>query len=189
MSYFKNKGNKDVYCMCKVFIDSGHGGNDPGACFENIKEKDINLEVGLMLGELLTKKGFTVDYSRTTDTFVSRTERANKSNNFGSHLFISIHCNAHSNRQVQGVETFYYMNSLKGKLLAGKIQRNIIDKNIYTKNRGVKPEDFCVLRKTKAVAVLVELGFITNRMDLDIVLRNKRAFVDAVAEGIKENLE
>ena len=117
-------------CLSKVFIDSGHGGTDPGACSGNVKEKDINLEVGLMLGEMLTKEGFTVGYSRTTDTYVSLAERANKSNRFGAKVFISIHCNAHSNKQAQGVETFYYRTSSKGKVLADKVQKNILSKAI-----------------------------------------------------------
>ena len=176
-------------CMSKVFIDSGHGGTDPGACSGNVKEKDINLEVGLMLGEMLTKEGFTVDYSRTTDRYVSLAERANKSNRFGAHLFISIHCNAHSNKQAQGVETFYYRTSSKGKVLAHKVQRNILSKGIYTKNRGIKPAGFYVLKKTRAVAVLLELGFITNYTDLDIVVKNKREFAKATEETIKKYLK
>ena len=175
--------------MSKVFIDSGHGGSDPGACSGNVKEKDINLDVGLMLGEMLTKEGFTVGYSRTTDTYVSLAERANKSNRFGAKVFISIHCNAHSNKQAQGVETFYYRTSSKGKVLGDKVQRNIISKEIYTKNRGIKPAGFYVLKKTRAVAALVELGFITNHKDLDIVLKNKKEFAKSITQAIKEYLK
>ena len=176
-------------CLSKVFIDSGHGGTDPGACSGNIKEKDINLDVGLMLGEMLTKEGFKVGYSRTTDTYVSLAERANKSNRFGAKVFISIHCNAHSNKQAQGVETFYYRTSSKGKVLADKVQKNILSKRIYTKNRGIKPANFYVLRKTRAVATLMELGFITNHTDLDIVVNNKKDFAKAAMEAIKEYLK
>lgn len=60
--------------MSKIFIDSGHGGRDPGACHGNVKEKDIVLDIGLTLGELLAKEGFKVGYSRKDDSFVSLSE-------------------------------------------------------------------------------------------------------------------
>ena len=104
-------------------------------------------------------------------------------------MFISIHCNAHYNRQAQGVETFYYRTSSKGKILADKVQTNILKRGIYTKNRGIKPAGFYVLKKTRAVAVLLELGFITNRTDLDIMLRNKKEFAVAIAEAVKDYLK
>lgn len=100
-------------------------------------------------------------------------------------MFISIHCNAFTNTQAQGVETFYYKTSSKGKQLAAKIQKSIIYKGLYSRDRGIKPGSFYMLKKTRAVAVLIELGFITNRVDLEIMLRNKREFAKAIVEGMK----
>lgn len=174
--------------MSKVFIDPGHGGKDPGACYGNIKEKDINLDVGLILGKLLVKEGFKVGYSRTNDSFVSLSERVNRSNRMGCDVFISIHCNAFHRSSAQGLETFYYRTSWKGKRLADKFQTSIIKKGLYTKNRGIKPGNFYVLRRTRAIAVLVELGFITNWSDRKLVLENKTALSKAAVEGIKEYL-
>ena len=174
--------------MLRVFIDPGHGGKDPGACNGNFKEKDINLDVALILGEILNKEGFEVAYSRTTDVSVSLGERVFKSNRFRADVFLSIHCNAFTDTQAQGVETFYYKTSGKGKQLAAKIQANIVNKGIYSRDRGIKPGSFYVLKKTRAVAALVELGFITNRVDLEIMLRNKEEFAKVIAESIKEYL-
>lgn len=174
--------------MSKIFIDPGHGGRDPGACHGNIKEKDIVLDIGLILGELLVKEGFKVAYSRTNDTFVSLSERANKSNRLGSDIFISIHCNAFTSSNAQGLETFYYRTSKNGKRLADKFQTSIVKKSLYTKDRGIKQGNFYVLRRTRAVAVLLELGFISNWEDRKIMLENKRGFAGAVVEGLKEYL-
>lgn len=175
--------------MFKVFIDAGHGGRDPGACFKDIKEKDITLDVSLMLGELLTQKGFKVTYSRTIDTFIPLTGRAKASNDFKSDVFISIHCNAHSNIHARGLETFHHRTSSRGKRLAAKVQKCILDKQLYSKDRGIKQGNFYVLRKTNAVAILLELGFITNQTDLNIILRNKREFSKTVADAIVEYLK
>lgn len=167
----------------RIFIDPGHGGKDPGACNGKFKEKDIVLDIGLMLGEQLSKEGHEVAYSRTTDSFVSLAERVNKSNRFKADVFISLHCNAFSAPNAQGVETYYYKTSSKGKELAAKIQQGIIDNSLYSKNRGIKPGNFYVLRNTKAIAVLVELGFITNEVDLGFILKNKNELSRAVVEG------
>ena len=173
----------------KIFIDAGHGGRDPGACYGNVKEKDITLDVGLILGELLVKEGFKVGYSRTDDSFVSLSERANHSDRLGSDIFISIHCNAFTNSSAQGLETFYYRTSQNGKRLADKFQTNIVNKGLYTKDRGIKQGNFYVLKRTNAVAVLLELGFITNSEDREIVLGNKKSFAEAIAQGLKEYLK
>lgn len=172
----------------KIFIDSGHGGRDPGACHGAVKEKDITLDVGLILGELLVKEGFKVAYSRTDDSFVSLSDRANRSNRLGSDIFISIHCNAFTNPNAQGLETFYYRTSQNGKKLANKFQTSIVKKGLYTKDRGIKQGDFYVLRRTRAVAVLLELGFITNGEDRGIILNNKKEFAEVVVLGLKEYL-
>lgn len=148
--------------MTKIFIDAGHGGHDPGAVSQNIKEKDITLDVGLLLGELLVKEGFHVGYARTGDSFVSLSDRANRSNKFGSDIFISIHCNAFTSPHAKGVETFYFKTSKKGQRLASKFQNSIVQNNLSTANRGIKQGNFYVLRRTRATAVLVELGFITK---------------------------
>ena len=174
--------------MSRIFIDPGHGGKDPGACSGNIKEKDITLDIGLLIGELLTKEGFKIGYTRTGDSFVSLSERVNKSNAFASDVFLSIHCNAFTNNQAQGVETFYYRSSHKGKSLASKFQSSIVGKKLYTKNRGIKPGNFYVLRRTRAVAVLVELGFITNDEDRGLLLGRGREYAEAVVKGLKKYL-
>lgn len=174
--------------MLRVFIDPGHGGKDPGACNGNFKEKDINLDVALILGDILNKEGFEVAYSRTTDVFVSLGERVFKSNRFRADVLLSIHFNASSNTQAQGVETFYYKTSIKGKQLANMIHSKMINKGMYSRDRGIKPGSFYVLKKTRAVAALVELGFITNREDLEIMLRNKEGFAKMIAAGLKEYL-
>lgn len=97
-----------------VVIDAGHGGSRfPGAGYNGIAEKDINLQVALKLGALIEKNlpEVKVVYTRTTDKHFStvlsedlqaRADIAHKNN---GDLFISIHSNAHRNREVRGVET------------------------------------------------------------------------------------
>lgn len=92
----------------KVVIDAGHGGNDPGCIGLSLKEKDVNLNVALKVGKLLTENcpDIQVIYTRKTDVFVELYRRAQIANNNHADLFISFHCNASENSAGNGVETF-----------------------------------------------------------------------------------
>ena len=93
-----------------VVIDAGHGGKDPGAVSanKNIREKDINLKVALMVGETIKNRHpeIKILYTRDKDIFVGLNERARMANQANADLFISIHCNAATNRSAKGAETF-----------------------------------------------------------------------------------
>lgn len=90
-----------------VLIDPGHGGKDPGAQgLDGLVEKNVNLRFAKILGNDLTAKGFKVLYTRTTDTFIPLETRTEMANTKGADLFISIHCNSHSDRGTSGMETY-----------------------------------------------------------------------------------
>ncbi|MDL2282148.1 N-acetylmuramoyl-L-alanine amidase [Parabacteroides sp. OttesenSCG-928-G06] len=91
-----------------VVLDPGHGGRDPGAVGSASKEKDINLAVALKLGDMITKthKDVKVVYTRDRDRFVDLDERANIANKNKADLFISIHTNAVTRKEVRGAETY-----------------------------------------------------------------------------------
>ena len=91
-----------------VVIDPGHGGKDPGAVGKIGREKDINLKVALMLGEMITTnhKDVNVVYTRKTDKYVTLKQRPAIANEADGDLFISIHTNASESRSASGPETF-----------------------------------------------------------------------------------
>ena len=170
--------------MPKVFLDAGHGGKDPGAVGNGMQEKNITLPVTLEVGKILERHGITVGYSRKTDVYVSLEDRANKANNFGADIFVSIHCNAFEKNSAHGVETYSHIGSTKGAKLAKAIHNEIIKAKLYTRNRGTKTANFYVLRKTIAPAVLIELAFITNKDDAKLLKTKQREFALAIAKGI-----
>ncbi|MFY8068456.1 MAG: N-acetylmuramoyl-L-alanine amidase family protein [Flavobacterium sp.] len=91
----------------KVVLDAGHGGKDPGALKNGVKEKDVVLDVVLKIGKVLEKnKDIEVIYTRKTDVFVELRERANIANKAKANLFISVHCNGVKNTTAKGTETF-----------------------------------------------------------------------------------
>ena len=174
--------------MAKVFLDAGHGGKDPGALGNGLREKDINLSVALKIGDILKSHGINVGYSRTTDVFVELQDRATMANNFGTDVFVSIHCNAFHDSSAQGVETYSYPGSMSGRNLAKAIQDSIIASGVYTKDRGIKTANYAVLRLTNMPAALVELAFITNPQDADILRNRQDDLALAVARGMLKNL-
>lgn len=93
-----------------VVIDAGHGGNDPGAIGRRGREKNINLNVALKLGQMIQNNcnDTRVIYTRKTDVFVPLHRRAEIANNAKADLFISIHTNSVASRknQVSGAETY-----------------------------------------------------------------------------------
>lgn len=93
-----------------VVIDAGHGGKDPGAVRDKIKEKNINLGIALVLGEMIEKnmKDVKVVYTRKTDTFVSLQDRAKIANQAKANLFISVHTNstAAKTTTLSGTDTY-----------------------------------------------------------------------------------
>ena len=91
----------------KVVLDAGHGGKDPGAVKNGIKEKDVVLDVVLKIGKILEKnKNIEVIYTRKTDIFIGLRERANIANKAKANLFISVHCNGVKSTSARGTETF-----------------------------------------------------------------------------------
>lgn len=91
-----------------VVVDPGHGGTSPGTSdARGLVEKEVTLDIGLKLRDLLQRGGYRVTISRETDASVSLEERAILANRAGGDIFVSIHLNWLDNRTKRGVETYY----------------------------------------------------------------------------------
>jgi len=108
LTYPAYGGNDGAYRLRRVVIDPGHGGKDPGAVGRRTKEKDVVLPISLKLGGYINEylPDVEVIYTRTTDEFVELHRRAEIANRNNADLFISIHANANSNRNIKGTDTF-----------------------------------------------------------------------------------
>lgn len=104
---------------------------------------------------------------------------------------MSIHCNATEAEEANGTETWACAGSYRGSMLANYIQSQIVDA-LDTTNRGVKiatpgVNGLYVLTNTDMPAVLVELAFITNPNDEDILTNAQDALTRAVARGVTDS--
>ncbi len=148
-----------------VVIDAGHGGHDPGAISTTGKqEKVLALNVAQKTERILRERGYNVVMTRSGDYFVGLSERAVISDNAGADIFVSIHFNAAGASSATGLETFYFPGSGEGGRLASDIQSELVN-SVGGVNRGVKTAHFTVISETACIAVLTELGFITNPAD------------------------
>ncbi len=172
----------------KVWLDAGHGGKDPGALGNGLKEKDITLAITKKVGNELKRHGIKVGYTRTTDKTVALNRRGPLANNFNADVFVSIHTNAFGKSNAQGVETYSFPNSSKGRNLAKDIHNEVVKAKLYTKNRGLKTANFAVLRQTRMAAALIETAFITNKADSKLLKNKQNDFATAIVKGILKHL-
>ena len=169
--------------MSRLCFDYGHGGNDPGACYNGRKESNDVLEIGKAVAKEIRRHGGIVDEIRTTDTTLSLQERSNYENKNNYDYFISFHRNAFKPEAATGVETYTYLNQdSRSKAMADKIQAALV--NIGFVNRGVKKANFHVLRETKAPAILIELGFIDNSKDNSLFDSKKSEIIKDISKAI-----
>ncbi|MGL5559191.1 MAG: N-acetylmuramoyl-L-alanine amidase [Paraclostridium dentum] len=169
--------------MKKNMTDAGHGGYDSGAPgLHGCLEKDIVLAINNIVDKYLKKQDIENTSTRTTDVFITLNDRTNRANSLGVSSFVSIHCNSSDNPSAQGLETYCYKFAYRP--LAEAIHSELISDGLYTKNRGVKEGNLHVVRETNMDACLVELGFITNEDDYNLIMNNKDRFARAIAKGI-----
>ncbi|MGG2466856.1 N-acetylmuramoyl-L-alanine amidase [Paraclostridium bifermentans] len=169
--------------MKKNMTDAGHGGYDSGASgVHGCLEKDIALDINNRVDKYLKSQDIENTNTRTTDVFVTLKDRTNRANSLGVNSFVSIHCNSSDNPSAQGLETYCYKFAYRS--LADDIHSELIADGLYTKNRGVKEGNLHVVRETNMDACLVELGFLTNEEDYNLIMNNKDRFAKAIAKGI-----
>lgn len=222
-----------------VVVDAGHGGHDPGAVGNSLREKDINLKAALELEQSLKRLGMDVKLTRRDDRYLKLGERTEFANRANADIFISLHCNAlPKGRHATGTELYLMADStdkdalnlaitenreLSGnaqsaaeineaadkrtKLLLqilGDMQQNDkinestgLAEELYNKMRragikirNVRQAPFFVLRGAGMPALLVEMGYITEKSDANNLnsAAHRKKMLDAAAEGIRDYL-
>lgn len=173
-----------------IVVDPGHGGQDPGAVGQDgTKEKDVTLSVAKRLQRELAPIA-KVYLTREADEYRHLWERSALANSLNADYFISIHCNAASDRTANGTETLIYGYGGEAEKLANKVQAKVVS-ILGTRDRGIKVRpELHVLARTKMPAILVELAFISNSIE-ERMLANPAAqqrAARAIAEGVAEHL-
>lgn len=181
-----------------ICLDAGHGGNDDGATFprEEIKEKDIALEVQKITEHFLIHEGIDYRVTRNRDRYVPLSIRADTANYTNADIFVSIHCNFVPSTQVNGYEVWHYSGSEEGEKLADCLRKkytlNMKDRGLKSSEKAAdREEEFVVLEETEMPAALIELGFLSNEGDRRHITSHSGIYQagQSIFEGIKSYLE
>mgnify|MGYP001348825259 CR=1 FL=1 len=170
--------------MKKIFLDKGHGGSDPGAVANGLKEKDLTHRIVEYAMDYLQANytGFAMRTSRKGDETLTLSQRAKMANEWGADIFVSVHINAGGGT---GFETYVYNGGVSSRTIA---LQNMLHSEILAAmrqfgnitDRGKKRANYAVLRETKMPAVLTENLFIDSN---DAKLLKNEAFLKAVGEA------
>ncbi|MDF2512793.1 MAG: hypothetical protein K0S04_2659 [Herbinix sp.] len=192
---YLNVGNPNEIYENIVVLDAGHGGTDVGAQYYGTNEKDVNYQILYTLG----KQYFNSDtsklkayYTRTADNYLTLSERAAFVKQVGADLFVSLHMNAAENLSVSGTEVYYSKSNnsansagLTSQTLASMFLTNLVSE-LGTTKRSVKYADYTVIYKNTVPAVLIELGFLSNKTEHEKL--TNEAFQTNAAKTIYETL-
>jgi len=158
-----------------VVLDAGHGGIDPGKIgVNNALEKDINLQIALLVKEYLEAQDVQVIMTRETQDGLYDGEASNKKvqdmkrrieiiEQVDPDLTISIHQNSYPEEYVKGAQVFYYTGSAEGKKIAELLQKSMVERLDPNNHRQMKANDsYYLLKKTSTPIAIVECGFLSN---------------------------
>ena len=185
--------------MIKVCLNAGHKpGMDPGALGLKSTEAELALKFATKAAEYLRAVGYNVLVVQENEL----EDIVEASDNFDADVFLSIHMNSAVAKAAYGTETFYSVNSSKGKKLASCVQKQVeafmVEKRIEQRpdisedtvrdysDRGLKTNSLYVVRNTNAPAALLEIGFISNELDEEILINNIDSISAAIARGVSD---
>lgn len=164
-----------------ITIDAGHGGVDAGAVRQGLIEKDINLSIALLLRDYLQQAGAVIvmtregdydladpntkGYSHRKSKDLKRRVHLVEKNN--AHMLISLHVNSAPSSRWRGAQTFYKNIHPKNKKLAHCIQSEIrYNLNNTDREAQIIDRKLYLLDHLSVPAVLIEVGFLSNREEL-----------------------
>lgn len=194
-----------------IIIDAGHGGEDLGAVAAGHQEKDITLAVARRLRDKIEALGMgPVRLTRDSDDFIPLNRRTDETSTWNGAIFISLHANKVSARSLRGVVLYAfgkghgYSNQRHlrhrrapplpppsrgqiraGALLAKDLARGLEHSGLPIK--AVERADYYVLKNPRTPSVLVELGFLSNCEEANLLA--DPAYQEKLAESLAAGLE
>lgn len=167
-----------------VVLDAGHGGDDPGKIGINgVEEKQLNLEITMLVKQFLEANGVQVVMTREDDKgMYDRTAPNKKVQDMKNRIAlieetkpkitVSIHQNSYPEEYVHGAQVFYYSGSKEGEALAKLLQEQLIQRADPENQRRVKANaSYYLLKKAEGPIVIVECGFLSNRAEAEKLCR------------------
>lgn len=179
--------------MASVTLDPGKGGFKTGIIFENLVEKEINLNISLKCKEELLRHDIQVEITRETDEYVGYSQRIVKANKRRTDLFISIHGNSGGGSLAEIVYSVLDERSLRlATEIAYELKNNGASAIKIFNRIGHGNLDFnTVIREAIMDSVIINWGFIDNEYDRNLIdtKEKQEKMGSAIAKGILSYLE
>lgn len=175
----------------RIAIDPGHGGIDGGCEQSGTVEKEINLELALLLSQRLQEMGYeTVLIREDNDTKMTLEERVRKAEEARADLYISIHQNTFDGAQassVSGMETWYCEASEGSRRLAQLVHKGAVEMT-GARDRGLKEtEELYVIREASMPSCLIETGFLSCAEEREALTSPE--YQDKLTRGIAQGVD
>ncbi|MBP1156619.1 MULTISPECIES: N-acetylmuramoyl-L-alanine amidase [unclassified Paenibacillus] len=186
-----------------IIIDVGHGGIDGGTSYGHILEKNINLAIAEKTYEALRKKGYIVLINRSGDYALSNenlwlktrsrhlkdlAQRSHLANEIKPKAMISLHVNSARRSSTRGAILLHQKND-QSKQLAKQLQQSL--NALYGLHENpVYGKTYYLLKHTRVPTVIVEMGFITNLQDREMLVHagSQQAIAESIAKGLQQYL-
>ena len=174
-----------------IFVDAGHGGDDPGAEWKGRVEKEETLAMALAVRKSLRDEGFKVVMSRTDDVSVDRKKRAEMANECGADLMVSIHRNKSEKKGGYGWQMYIPAADREADRMLGETIMEQLKEVGITDDRGVRSgtlpdpkDDYSENKYSKMPSVLIECGFMNSKEDNELFDNNLTEYAEAIANGV-----
>lgn len=178
-----------------IYLDSGHGGTDPGSVYKDIYEKDINLDICKKLQVLLENEGAIVYLTRYGDYDLSNTTYQRKKSDLNNRvkiindskadMYISIHLNSISSSTWSGAQVFYDDVNKNNKELANIMQKQLKE-DLKTTREIKEISNMLMNRKITIPGILIEAGFLSNPNDRYLLQKDEYQY--KISESIKNGI-
>lgn len=188
---------------CRVLLDPGHGGIDPGTGARlNVLEKDINLDMAYRLRSAIERMDGFVALSRWHDqelSFLVPHERVGRhgrdlrgrvflADTFGPDLVVSLHVNHINSPGERGSIVFFWPESPESRAMGQAIQLRLLAMQPYSRQKALPNRRFRMLKSTPCPSVLVEIGFLSNPEDRELLAdaKYRDRLAQAICKGIRD---
>lgn len=178
--------------MKTVYLDIAKGGYFPGAVVNDLIEKDLTLQHGLVIKTKLESKGYNVVVPRLVDRYVPSADRVKQAIDTNSDILVSINFPMTSDERISGITTYRHTrrNENTDSFLLQDIIHNDLSSqyiSMGSKDRGKQVADYLLLREFPKHAVHIGLGVMSNNGDAALI-RNA-IFMDSVTTTISNGID
>ena len=165
-----------------IAMNAGHcPGKDPGRVGKTITEAELTRDYVQLINKYLNAAGVDTIFIQE-DSLSAICAIANDND---ADLFLSLHFNGATSPSATGTETFYCKGSKYGQIFAECVQ-NQLTSTLQLPDRGIKTDSLYVTRNTNMVAILTEVGFLSNPTEEKFLIARKDDACRAIARGVTD---